>query len=233
MSEEAADIEIVAECLGVKVPHSAFLTDKRIERIKTARYEGQEIAGALHVIHEEDRVLEVGAGLGVVGAVIALNAKPQKVLSFEANPELIPTIRALHEVNGLDGRVELRNQVLFAGQDRPETVEFHLRSSFLGSSLINAAGRPSRVVQVATADMAAVIAELEPTVLVMDIEGGELALLEAMELSVFRAIVIEFHPEAYEIAGMRRCKRLLREGGFEKVDAVSTRTVWTCVRPHA
>jgi FkbM family methyltransferase len=222
--------EIAATCLGVKVPQSSFLTETRIKRINAARYEGQEIAGALHVVCEEDRVLEVGAGLGIVGAVIAVNAKPQKVLSFEANPELVPVIHALHDMNDLGSQVELRNQVLFAGADRPQTMAFHLRSSFLGSSLLNEAGRPSRVVEIPTVDAAEVIAEFKPTVLVMDIEGGELALLEALDLSGFRAIVIEFHPEAYEVKGMRRCKTILREACFEKIDDVSTRTVWTCTR---
>ncbi|MCK5501358.1 MAG: FkbM family methyltransferase, partial [Tritonibacter mobilis] len=123
--------EVAATCLGVKVPQSSFLTETRIDRINAARYEGQEIAGALHVIREDDRVLEVGAGLGVVGAVIATNAKPEKVLSFEANPELVPVIRALHQMNDLGDQVELRNQVLFAGTDRPDSMEFHLRNSFL------------------------------------------------------------------------------------------------------
>ncbi|TNJ47707.1 FkbM family methyltransferase [Phaeobacter sp. B1627] len=230
---EASGARVAAVCLGVKVPASDFLTETRIERINAARYEGQEIAGALHVVRETDRVLEVGAGLGVVGAVIALNARPQKLLSFEANPELIPVITALHEMNGLVGRIEVRNQVLWAGADRPDTLAFHLRTSFLGSSVLNEGGRPSRVVQVPTADLAEVIDGFQPTVLVMDIEGGELALLDAMDLSSFRAIVMEFHPDAYEVAGMRRCKAILRKAGFAKVEKVSTRTVWTCVREDA
>lgn len=230
MSDPESVPEVAARCLGVDVPASAFLTETRIERINAARYEGQEIAGALHVVREDDRVLEVGAGLGVVGAVIAKNARPEKVLSFEANPELVPVIRALHQMNALGDRVELRNQVLFAGPDRPATMAFHVRNSFLGSSLLNEGGRPSQVVEVPTADMAEVLTELRPTVLVMDIEGGELALLEAMDLAPFRAIVIEFHPEAYAVAGMRRCKTILRAAGFEKVEEVSSRTVWTCIR---
>ncbi len=222
--------EVAATCLGVKVPRSQFLTEKRIERINAARYEELEIQGALHVVGPQDRVLEVGAGLGIVGAVIATTAGAQQVLSFEANPELIPVIRALHAMNDLADRVELRNQVLFAGPDRPPTMRFHLRNSFLGSSLLNEAGRPSRVVEVETADAAEVIARFQPTVLVMDIEGGELALLEAMDLTPFRAVVIEFHPDVYEIAGMRRCKTILREAGFSRLEARSSRTVWTCIR---
>ena len=126
--------EVAATCLGVKVPQSSFLTETRIDRINAARYEGQEIAGALHVIREDDRVLEVGAGLGVVGAVIATNAKPEKVLSFEANPELVPVIRALHQMNALGDRVELRNQVLFAGTPEALVADENVRRPYLGES---------------------------------------------------------------------------------------------------
>ena len=223
--------EVAANCLGVKVPRSRFLSEKRIERINAARYERHEIKGALHVVRPEDRVLEAGAGLGIVGAVIASKAGAQKVLSFEANPELIPVIRALHEMNDLGDRIELRNQVLFAGEDRPATMTFHLHNSYLGSSLLNDGNRSARAVEVETVDVAEVIAAFQPTVLVMDIEGGELALLEAMDLAPFRAVVIEFHPDAYEVAGMRRCKTILREAGFKKVEEVSSRSVWTCLRP--
>ena len=108
-----------AECKGVVVPHSPFLTGTRIERINAARYEGEEIAGALSVVRPGDRVLELGAGLGLVGAVTAKNADPEAVLSFEANPELIPHTRALYRANGLDGLIELRNAVLLSAPDRP------------------------------------------------------------------------------------------------------------------
>lgn len=225
--------EVAAVCLGVKIPHSKFLNEKRIERINAARYEGQEIKGALHVVRPQDRVLEVGAGIGVVGGVIAKNAQPERLLSFEANPELVPAILALHRLNGLETRAQVRNQVLFAGEGRPETMGFHLHKSFLGSSLLGDTVPAGRRVEVPTVDVAEVMAELRPTVLIMDIEGGELALLEAMDLAPFRAVVIEFHPGVYGVPGMRRCKTLLRDAGLQKVEEVSTRTVWTAVRPEA
>ena len=74
------------------------------------------------------------------------------------------------------------------------------------------------------------VEELKPTVLLCDIEGGELDLLEHADLSGIRAIVMEFHPEAYEVEGMRKCKRILTQAGFEKNEDVSTRKVWTCTR---
>lgn len=219
-----------AECMGVKVPASKYLHEGRIERINTARYEGQEIAGALHVVEKDDTVLEIGAGIGLVGAIIAHNKKPKQVISFEANPELIPAINALYETNGLQDSIAVQNRILISAPDRPETVPFHLKNSYLGSSLIDQDGRARKTVDVATADFSDVCKDHAPTVLVMDIEGGELELLKHADLSGFRAIILEFHPKVYGVGGMRSCKTILREAGFTRIDDVSTRTVWACIR---
>ena len=229
MSDAASSDEIAAECLGVKVPHSRYLHETRIARINAAEYEGQEIAGALHVVQPGDVVLEIGAGIGLVGAVVAANCKPASVHAFEANPEIIDTIRALYRLNRLEPVIAVENRVLISAPDRPETVPFHLANSYLGSSLIDA-GRARKTVEVPTAGFAEVCARLRPTVLVMDIEGGELDLLRHADLSGFRAVVLEFHPKAYGVPGMKECKAILRGAGFGRVKEKSTRTVWTCAR---
>jgi FkbM family methyltransferase len=230
MTNDTATPEIAAVCLGVKVPSSRFLHDKRIERINAARYEGQEIAGALHVTGADDTVLEIGAGIGLVGAVIAANARPRAVHAFEANPDLIPAIESLYAANDLGDRIAVRNAVLVSAPGRPATMAFHVHNSYLGSSLIGDASRALRTVDVPTASFADTCAALNPTVLVMDIEGGELDLLRHADLSGFRAVVLEFHPGAYGVEGMRECKSILRGAGFVNVAEKSTRTVWTCVR---
>ena len=215
--------EVAAHCLGVDVPPSPFLNEKRIERINAAQYEGQEIAGALAVVRKGDRVLELGAGLGIVGAVVAKNRKPAKMMSFEANPELIPHIRALYELNGLKTKIALHNKVLISSPERPVTMSFHIHNSYLGSSL---GGQGGRRVDVPTASYEDVRKSLKPDVMIMDIEGGELAFLEHADLSGVRAMVIEFHPKAYGVSGMRRCKNILRDAGFIRADDLSTRMVW-------
>lgn len=218
---------------GVGIPASPFLTETRQRRIAEGRYEADEIAGALAVVRPGDRVLELGAGLGVVSAVVAARAQPAAVLSYEANPELIPHIRALHAANGLSDRIELRNAVLTAGPDQPPTRTFHLRTSFLGSSLIDDETRETRPVEVPTADVEAVLAEFRPDVLIVDIEGGELELLTQTRLRGIRALVIELHPKVYGPEGTRTCKDRLRALGFRQLEQVSTRFVWTCTRAVA
>lgn len=220
--------EFAAECHGVKVPDSPFLTPTRIERINAARYEGQEIAGALAVVRPGDKVLEMGAGLGLVGAVIAKNAKPAQVVSFEANPNLMAPIRALYQMNNLQDIIEVRNEVLISAPDAPQTLPFHLHNSYLGSSLLDTRARGT-LVDVPTASYAQLQAEYAPDVLLMDIEGGELEFLRHASLKGIRAIVIEFHPSIYGVPGMRECKGILERAGFAKLPAHCTRQVWTCV----
>jgi len=218
-----------AECHGVKVPDSPLLNETRIERINAARYEGQEIAGALAVVRPGDKVLEMGAGLGLVGAIVAKNAKPAKVTSFEANPALIPHIKTLYAMNDLQGTIEVRNEVLISAPDAPQTMPFHVRNSYLGSSLIDTDTRATTRVDVPTARYKVIHAAFAPDVLLMDIEGGELDFLRHASLKGVRAIVIEFHPDAYGRDGMRECKQIIERAGFAKVPEHCTRLVWTCV----
>jgi FkbM family methyltransferase len=232
MDGQAVTVAVAAEYRGLRVPASPFLNPKRIERIGSGAYEGQEVAGALHVTRPGDRVLELGAGIGFVGGVVAAVARPARLLSFEANPRLIPHIRALHDLNGLGDIAEVRNQVLYGPPDRPERVTFHLHGSYLGSSLFDP-GRGGETVEVETAPLAEVMAAFRPDVLLVDIEGGELDILRHADLAGVRAAVIEFHPDAYGIEGMRACKDILRAAGLVRVDDHSTRTVWTCARAEA
>lgn len=224
------DIAIATTCLGVQVPHSPFLNETRIERIAAARYEGDEIKGALHVVRPEDRIVEMGAGIGVVGAVAAHQGKPERVVSFEANPALIEHIEALYALNGLEDRICVRNCVVLSDPDAPETVTFHVHASYLGSSLIEPEARRSTAVEVPSTSWDSVREEIAPTILICDIEGGELDFLRHADLSGLRAVVMEFHPGAYGREGMRECKRILETAGFAKVEEVSTRLVWTAIR---
>ncbi|MEO0746269.1 MAG: FkbM family methyltransferase [Pseudomonadota bacterium] len=220
-----------ALCHGIKVPASPFLNDMRIRRMGEGKYEGEEIRGALEVIRPGDRVLEMGSGLGVVGAVIAKYAQPEAVLSFEANPNLIPHINALYAMNNLQDRIEVRHQVVMAAPEPPEHVTFHLRTSFLGSSLIDQAKRRTTAVDVPTTRYDDVVDSFRPDVLIMDIEGGEQDFLRHADLRGIRAVVIEFHPGVYGKSGAHDCKTILQKAGFAKRKDISTRFVWAATRP--
>lgn len=231
MSDQSA--EIAAEFHGVKVPMSRFLTSSRIARLNSGRYEGTEITGGMAIIRPGDRVLEIGAGIGVVGAAIALNCAPAQVCSFEANPELIPVIEATYSLNGLGGVISVRNTILLGAGDLRATVGFNLHKSYLGSSLHDIGDKAYERVEVPTTPFNSFCDHFRPDVLMIDIEGGELELLRGVHLASFRAVVIEFHPGVYGMDGMRECKSILRKAGFAKIPHLSTRSVWTCEKPQS
>ena len=221
---------IAANCLGVDVPMSPFLNPKRIKRINEAGYEGQEIKAALHLVKEGDIVLELGAGIGVVSGVIAHNCKPKKIVSYEANPNLIPHIRELHKINKLTRVNSVRNKVLISDPNAPASLPFFVHKSYLGSTLMGEAINSADTVDIQVDMFNTVVKDLNPTVLVMDIEGGELDLLRHADISGFRSVVIEFHPKIYGVPAMRECKNYLRQAGLSPVADFSTRRVWAATR---
>lgn len=228
---EVADPAFVARYHKVAIPPSPFLTETRIERLNAGEYEGPEARGALSVVKPSDRVLELGSGLGVVGAAVTVNCRPERMISYEANPALIPEIERLYALNGITHLISVRNRVLMAGDDRPESVTFHVNGkSFLGSGLQEDTVRNAQAVEVPTEAWEDARAELSPTVLVMDIEGAELDLLRHADLTGIRAVILEFHPGHYGKPGVREAKNILQSQGFAKHEDVSTRLVWTCSR---
>jgi FkbM family methyltransferase len=213
------------------VPNSHAVGPKwLVRKINKGRYEKEEIAGALHLVKSTDRVLECGAGIGIVGTSVAHNCKPQKILSFEANPHLIKVIEATYRQNGVDDRISVIHGALIAGEDIPEDIEFNVSKRFAFSSLDTSQRELSETIRVPVHDFAKVKSDFRPTALLMDIEGGELGFLEAADLDGIDVIVMEFHPDVYGTEGMERCKALIRQAGLEPVARRSTETVWAAMR---
>ena len=228
-----AEHRVAATLKGVQVPASPHLGAELRAALARGAYEAEEIAGALHVVRPGDRVLEMGAGLGIVGAVVGVCARPSRLVAYEANPALLEAIQAIYAINGLEGSHEVRNRLLMSAPDAPPSLPFHVHKSFLGSSLSDLGAYTKDTVEIETESFEQVQQDLRPDVLLVDIEGAERGFLRHADLRGVRAIVMEFHPEAYGRWGMLECKFRLYRAGFRPVRAHSHRTVWTCLkRPH-
>jgi len=225
-----ASTPIVAACHGVEVPASPHLGPRMIESIAAGRYEGGEIAAGLAVIPKGSRILELGAGAGVVGAILAKNLAPVAMISVEANPGLIPNIRDLHAHNGLADLIDLRNTVVLSAPDAPAEVTFHVRGNFLGSSLTPVREDRTRPVAVPVTRYDDLRRDFPHDAIMMDIEGGELDFLRHADLSDVKVIVAEYHRGIYGGEGLRECRKLLQRKGFRLVEEHSTPAVWAMVR---
>ena len=226
----AERVEYVASYNRVRVPHSRYMGTRRARQISRGHYERPELDAAKAILKPNDRLVEMGSGLGVVGAIAISDSPGTELLSFEANPDLIQHIEALYRLNGFDNRANIRNSVVISDDNRPETIKFHLHGSFLGSSLFHTGNRHQPTVQIPTTAWDDICKDYKPNVLMADIEGGELDFLEHADLSGLTGLIMEFHPRVYGKEGMERCKQLIRDKGFTPLEEVCTPTVWGAIR---
>lgn len=180
---------------GLKIPKDGKIVTGRIRgALKREGYEAKECEAMMHVVAPGDTVLELGAGIGYMSTLIAVKKPGCRVVSYEANPALLPFIAELHAANGVED-VTVRNALLSDSGGEP--VPFHVRRNILASSMDASVEAASieRSVEVAREDIHAVLAELRPDVLICDIEGAEAHLLPAADLSCLRAAIVELHPQ--------------------------------------
>ena len=204
------------EVHGIKVPYlKDVISERMVRAFGRGRHERGEVNALKRILRPNDKVLELGAGVGVVSTVAAHITGAENVVAVEANPQLIPIIHKTHALNGVEG-IEVLTGV-GVGTITEERVPFYLRKDFWASSLIVPdADDPNllRTEQVPQIDINQLLKAYQPNVLVMDIEGGELDLLPALDLSCCSHLVIELHPTAYQLGGIGKCFDILRKKGF-------------------
>ena len=215
--------EIVSIYHGLEVLDGDHLGPQMIKNMELERYERREVLAGLREIKATDTVVEMGAGAGIVGAIIAKNCKPKKIVSFEANHTLIDHIERLYVHNGVDDLIEVRNKIVLSEENPPKKVDFFIRGNFLGSGITILKGiDKARKVSVPVARWEAVKKEVSPTVLMMDIEGAELKFFRDADLTGIRIIIVELHRDIYQRQGMREIReKILVEKEFAEDREVS------------
>ena len=159
-----------------------------------------------------DVVLELGGGLGYLSAYLRSMTNIGRYILYEANPDLIPYIGDVHRINQAKG-IEVRHGVVVPNPSS-DSVPFFVRTDVWASSLNESDGAVVRVVQVPTVSWRSILDELKPSAAIVDIEGGELELLEADEFGSIQRLIVEAHPALYGIPGMKRLFDALARHGF-------------------
>ena len=167
--------------------------------LREDRYELRESEAALRLIRKGDVVLELGGGIGYMSTLLATHRAPAHIHVFEANPALIPFIARVHAEKGVANASV--HHALLGAEDG--SVPFHVRRNFLGSSQSDIEGSDVReTLTIPQRSAAQVPADIQPTLLVCDIEGAEATLLPQMDLSSLRAAIVELHPQWIGPAGV-------------------------------
>jgi FkbM family methyltransferase len=199
---------------GLKIPKHPQVTRGRVRgALKEDAYERKECDAVMRVVRPGDVVLELGGGIGYMSTLLSVRQKVARVISYEANPALIPYIKSMHEANEVTN-VDLRNALLSPQAGDP--LPFYVRRNFLASSMDRDADPDSVTEEVPIMQHAIgpVIETEQPNVLVCDIEGAEADLLPAGDWSGLRAAVIELHPQWIGQSGVQAVFDAMQRAGL-------------------
>ncbi len=197
---------------GMKFPKNPDIIKGRVRKLlRTNGYEDKETIAALRVVREGDVVLELGGGIGYMSTLVATKRPIKSVHSFEANPHLIPYIHEVHAANGVRN-AKVTNAIL---GPRKGTADFYVRDPMLGSSLEVLDGEvdpPS--VKVDVLNSRTVFKDIQPNVLICDIEGAEVDLIPQLPLKGLRAAILETHPQWIGPKGINKVMQAFMDAGL-------------------
>ena len=163
-----------------------------IRAIRRGDYELPERTAVLRILKAGDRVVEFGGGVGVVSMTAAKVTGPGTVHVFEPQPVACSLIRENAKLNDLD--ITCTNAAVARESG---TRTFWATSNIISSNFFG--GRRDGKGETSTFDVKAVafseiMAEHDPNVLIVDIEGAETEIFADADLSAVEVIVIELHP---------------------------------------
>jgi FkbM family methyltransferase len=210
----------VIEIDGLRLRVDPLMSPFNIQKLARGRHTLHERALLSEHLRDDDRVIELGGGIGMVAIHCARRLGPGRVASWEGNPRMEALIRENYALNGV--APELHMAVL--GEAPGETVFFLAeRFSHSGTSDNTGTGTP---VTVPVEPFEAARRRLAPTVLVIDIQGGEVAFFGHASLDGVRMILVEFHPPVTGLAPILAIRRRLRRAGFREASRAGTSSVF-------
>ncbi len=204
---------------GLKVITDARIPLKIRKKIHRGRYEKSEREALSKIITADDRILEIGCGVGVV-AMICERLCPGRCIHYEPNPEVRSLILENFEMNGL--RCSLVSKAITANGG---PVVFHVADNIWSSSLIDRDLQRTITVESQAIDEA--VSGFSPTVVVIDAEGAELEIIEAGAFVGVRCLIVEVHIMLIGALGVERIKTRLKSLGFTEISESDGRTMQT------
>ncbi len=163
-----------------------------IPEIRSEVRSGAYCAELLRILPEAvapgDRVLVIGAGLGVVSTMIARNDGVDRVIAVEANTALIPYLNRVHALNGVS-EIETVNAVMAEG--KKGRVPFFARRDLRTSSLLPHDRSWQQVIMVPFMDLNLILTEERISLVVCDIPAVSARLLARAELATVERILVD------------------------------------------
>lgn len=198
---------------GIYLPLEFRLGFDTLRWIVNHKYEINEISIIENTIESEDIVLEVGTGLGFISS-FCCQKNNNKVYTFEANPNNYKICKNVFKKNEVSPNHE---NIILGEQDA--TINFTSDNNrILASSLLI---KSDSFTTIQTLDLNKKISRINPTYLIMDIEGGEYDILKIIDFQSIYKIQFELHPKLLDEVKCNEIFELLKANHFIKNETLS------------
>ncbi|WP_170342222.1 FkbM family methyltransferase [Ruegeria arenilitoris] len=205
---------------GVQIPDDPQIITPQVKRsILAGRYERDEVGGLPKFIQADDRVVELGAGIGFISTFLYTQLGVSKLTCIEANPSLCEFIGRVHRANDATG-LNVLNTVAVGASEVAGKSRFYLREPFWSSSL-DPEPEYKKSIEVDKIPLSDVLRETRANVLIVDIEGGERTLFDDIDLVGIQKIYLEVHTRKIGLRGIQSCFDSLSALGFAYDQRVS------------
>jgi len=195
---------------GVKLRLRPEYSSRLARELLARTYAMSERALLRHALEDGDKVLEVGTGIGVIAALCARRLGCDRVVAYDAHPAMWRAARETFELNGLSPRLE--HCALGRVQGR--------RILYAGETLGDAGpGRRPRRLMVPGRTLAEAVRTHRPTLLIIDVEGGECELMKDCVTLGVPKILIAFYPHLLGSAAVARARLTFAQAGYEAAAA--------------
>lgn len=185
--------------------------------IDNRKYESGEINIVKQSLHKNDKVLELGTGLGFISAFCSKKVGSENVYTFEANPLLKPGINKMYSRNHVNPHLEF----VILGKENGIASFYVNRQSLLASGLHESVAQKQKI-EVEQKNLNEKIREINPTYLIMDIEGGEYEIINEIDFHTISKVQFELHPSILDTQKISQIFTKLACNGFEKSKSLSS-----------
>lgn len=191
---------------------SAHLTPKIQQALSSGQYENAERNAITTHVTENDRVLDLGGGIGCTGVVAGKIVGGENLMILEANGDLVADITENLSVNGIVGTQLVHAAVV--GNTCAKNVIFFKSKGFWAGSLHPGNAANSRKIKVSALPISELVALFKPTVIVCDMEGIETEIFQNHQPDHVWLIIVELHPNLYDQDAIKTLFDQLSDMGF-------------------
>lgn len=205
----------VIDLKGIKVSLGDHVSDNIKEALLDGYYEAAEFLMVEKKLVKEDVVMEIGAGIGFISTYCAKKIGSKNIYTFEANPSLEAHIRKNYELNNVSPNLEI---CLLAEKEGKQS--FFVEKDYWSSSMIRQSNT-AKEIKIPMRILNDKIHDINPSFLIIDIEGGEYELFQYIDFYNIKKISIELHNSILGNEKINEIKNKLNNSGYNVVENIS------------